>query len=129
MEEAKFTPGPWRWFGNTKTKYIYLATTHSGRLYVMDFVRWGMQSAQPCFQPAPGKIAMQPATDLVRYEVDYRQDIACIDHPDAYLIAAAPDLYAACELALESDDKAVKDVLRAALARARGEEAGKDGQC
>ncbi|MBY5917310.1 hypothetical protein HFO77_23230 [Rhizobium leguminosarum] len=46
------TPGPWAWFGNASSNSIYLATTHSGRRYVMDFVRWGMRGAQPRFQPA-----------------------------------------------------------------------------
>ena len=40
---------------------------------------------------------------------------------NARLIAAAPELLEACELALESDDRAVKDVLRAAIAQAKGE--------
>ena len=43
---------------------------------------------------------------------------------DASLIAAAPDLYAACEAALLRDDVAdcdLGDMIRAALAKARGE--------
>lgn len=44
------TPGPWEWFGNTKQYEVYLATKHSGRRFVMDFVRWGMGGAQPRFQ-------------------------------------------------------------------------------
>ena len=44
---------------------------------------------------------------------------SCKDN--ARLIAAAPELLEACELALESDDRAVKDVLRAAIAKAKGE--------
>lgn len=43
------------------------------------------------------------------------------DQADANLVAAAPQLLEACELALESDDRAVKDVLRAAIAKAKGE--------
>jgi hypothetical protein len=44
------TAGPWQWFGNTKMREVYLATIDRGRVFVMDFVRWGMSSAQPRFQ-------------------------------------------------------------------------------
>ena len=44
------TPGPWQWYGNTKMHEVYLATVNRGRVYVMDFVRWGMAGAQPRFQ-------------------------------------------------------------------------------
>ncbi len=43
------------------------------------------------------------------------------NHADSVLMAAAPDLLAACELALATDDDAVLDVLRAAVKKARGE--------
>ena len=43
------------------------------------------------------------------------------DENDTNLVGAAPQLLEACELALESDDPAVKDVLRAAIAKAKGE--------
>lgn len=39
---------------------------------------------------------------------------------NANLIAAAPDLLEACELVLMSDDLAVRDVVRAAIAKAKG---------
>lgn len=84
------TPGPWKWFGDTKLKNIYLATTHSGRIYVQDFVRWGMRGAQPRFQVAG---IMEDASELVEYEVDYRKDIATINHPDARFIADARTAY------------------------------------
>src|SRR5258708_72277 len=29
------TKGPWQWFGNTASDRVYLATTHSGRLYIL----------------------------------------------------------------------------------------------
>jgi len=40
---------------------------------------------------------------------------------DARLIAAAPELLEACEIAYQSDDLSVKDILRAAIAKAKGE--------
>ena len=109
--EQAHTEGPWAWFGNAKTKEIYLATTHSGRRYVMGFRRWGMRGAQPMFQPAGHGLV--PAEKLLKFEVGdrsvtgvdganandsvYRLDIRGIDCADARLIAAAPDLLAALE--------------------------------
>lgn len=80
--------GPWRWFGSggrrRKEVNIYLATTHSGRRYVMDFARSGMNGAQPRFQPKG--MGMVPASQLLTYEVDYRDDITGINTPDAVFI-------------------------------------------
>jgi hypothetical protein len=82
------TPGPWAWFGNTAVHSMHLATKHSGRIYVLRFQRWGMRDAQPCFQDREAGI-IRPATDFVRYERDYRKDIAAIEHPDARFMAEA----------------------------------------
>lgn len=108
---TKHTPGPWEWFGNARNREIYLATTHSGRRYVMGFRRWGMKNAQPMFQPA--NRGLVPAEQLLTFEVGdravrgleqakaddsvYRLDISGIDCPDAHLIKAAPDLLEALE--------------------------------
>lgn len=140
---SKHTPGPWAWFGNASSNSIYLATTHSGRRYVMDFVRWGMRGAQPRFQPARG--GMIDAKDLVKFEVGdgsvvgveaakkdgsvYRYDIRGINCADACLIAAAPDLLEACRCALgqltgnmdgDMDLGDPCEMLRAAIAKAEG---------
>lgn len=80
--ESAATKGPWRWFGNTKFKSIYLATVNRGRVIIMDFVRWGMEGAQPRFHPQDSGF-MVPVSDLVRYEVDYRGEITDINCPDA----------------------------------------------
>ena len=66
VDDKRCTPGPWEWFGNTKMREVYLATTHSGRVFVMDFVRWGMTNAQPRFQVRYEKNrgVMQPLADL-----------------------------------------------------------------
>lgn len=144
---AKHTPGPWAWFGNARTREIYLATTHSGRRYVMGFRRWGMRGAQPIFQPGAGSLV--PAEKLLTFEVGdrdvrgleaarandsvYRFDIRGIDCADAHLIAAAPDLLGADDtaLALVNDliagigitDDRLREVggkLAAAIAKAKG---------
>jgi hypothetical protein len=102
-----FTPGPWAWFGN-RSGGVYLATPDRGRRYIMGFSRYGMNGAQPTF--CVGNI-MRPAAELVSFAVGdgtargfkeadgdasvYRYDIREIDHPDARLIAAAPDMYEA----------------------------------
>lgn len=136
------TPGPWEWYGNTKSYDVYLATTHSGRRFVMDFVRWGMgAAAQPRFQvtidgDASGGGVMRSlkaladgdenaktkALDLPqlgpKFEVDYRRQFVGIGHPDAAFIAAANP---AAVIALLDDN----DQLRAEVERldaALGEE-------
>jgi len=82
-------------------KSIALATTHSGRQYVMDFVRWGMHGAQPRFQVHIGRGGiMTNAAELIQFEVGdrdivgaqnanssvYRKCIRGISHPDATFI-------------------------------------------
>lgn len=102
---TEHTPGPWAWFGNPQTGQIYLATTHSGREYVMGFERMGFRFAQPNFRK-DGRLV--PAKDLLKFAVGnpevtgydaakeddsvYRYDITGIDNPDAALIARAPEL-------------------------------------
>ena len=139
----KHTPGPWKWFGNASSNSVYLATTHSGRRFVMDFTRWGMRGAQPRFQPERG--GMIDAKDLLQFEVGdqsivgveaakkdtsvYRMDVRGINSADARLIAAAPDMLAALqktlnylentegELGMTLDSA---DAARAAIAAATG---------
>lgn len=43
---AGHTPGPWGWFGNANSNSLYLATTHSGRRYVMGFTPAASQTLQ-----------------------------------------------------------------------------------
>jgi len=90
---AAATPGPWGWFGH-RDHGMYLATVHNGRVYVMDFIRQGMQGAQPQFQVRknaehPDWGTMTPASELAVAPQDYRDDIVAIDNPDARFIAAA----------------------------------------
>lgn len=85
--------GPWQWFGNTKTHDAYLATTHSGRTFVMDFARWGMAAGQPRFQVDQrmvtlGELAKRGDPLGPKFEVSYRRDFVGIGHPIAAHIAA-----------------------------------------
>lgn len=98
---AAATRGPWHWSGNTDTHQIRLSSwiPGAGRCTVMDFTRWGMQSARPRF--VDPDLMMLNADTRVVYEVApaatersdrrvYRADIIDIRHPDAQLIAHAP---------------------------------------
>ena len=114
----KATPGPWAWMGNNHD--MYLATTHSGRRYVMGFRRMGPQSAQPVFNV---NNRLVPASELVMFEVGdgaargfkagkaddsvYRYDIKGVDAPDAaYIAAASPDVIRALVLRLREAEEA-----------------------
>lgn len=105
---AAATPGPWRWYGDTETHTVYLATTHSGRCHVMGFRRWGMRGAQPEFQVyddytlpdvrkrgSHGMVALSELETRAgadrgpRFDVApprYRHDFVGIAHPDASFI-------------------------------------------
>ena len=96
---AAATPGEWGWYGSADTE-IYLATRDRGRLFIMRFVRKGMQGAQPLLQPIVKNRGMVRAMDHLIFEVApdatsrddprvYRGDIVGIRHPDAAWIAAA----------------------------------------
>lgn len=103
--ETRWTPGPWAWFGNAGSHSLYLATTHSGRRYIMGFKRWGMRGAQPQFQPegrglvdasellefAVGNRDVRGVTQAKADDSVYRLDVTGIDCADARLITTAPD--------------------------------------
>jgi hypothetical protein len=141
---APYTKGPWAWFGNAGSNSLYLATTHSGRRYVMGFKRWGMRGAQPQFQP-DGR-GLVDASELLEFAVGnrdvrgvtqakadtsvYRLDVTGIDCADARLIAAAPELVEALRgllsleiVATNSDEWERINVARALLARIEGGDA------
>ena len=80
MTEAKHTPGPWRWFNDSA-----LVADHGRR---------------PAVLTASPSAGMDSAPEF--RQRDARGVLVRLDpkSPDALLIAAAPDLYAACEAAL-----------------------------
>ena len=119
----KHTPGPWKWAERDNGKDVFLVHPDHGWLTVMDFTRRGMQGGT--FRLATWKGderenmggIMKPA-----HEIDV------LSHPDARLIAAAPDLLAAC-IALQAEAAARGCGLRIAdeaIAKATGLAAGSD---
>ena len=91
-------PGPWQWFGNTKTYEVYLATVHGGRIYVLDFARWGMGGGQPRFNfggimHSLGELGKTDHPSGPKFEVPYRRQFVGIGHPDAtYIAGSSPDV-------------------------------------
>lgn len=96
------TPGPWQWAYSSGA--FYLRTVGRGLLTVMDFARMGMNQAQPRFSKWEGPDRerqggiMQKAEELGELH----------DHPDARLIAYAPQLLQAlkahvCVKAIQGD--------------------------
>ena len=139
---TKHTPGPWRWEFNAKHRSIHLV---GGKpqfdLTVMDFVRWGMNGAVPRFiEPSEsmnGLQLMHRACDRSDWIAPFEGRkhhahwCAAIEHPDARLMAAAPDLLNALRLCYEHcrlyhpevERNNVGEAVRAAIANATGEQA------
>lgn len=102
---TEHTPGPWRWEVNRAHKSIKLCggppNGGFGRydLTVLDFKRYGMTGAAPVFWDWDyNRLVGEPhRADALAAEVPGREHhagwFADIDHPDARLIAAAPDLF------------------------------------
>ena len=98
---AAHTPGPWRWEMNQSAKDVQLVGgVPKFDLTVMDFVRWGMGSAAPRFRDTAldGMNLMDRVCDKPEWLQDFpgRSHHArwcrAVIHPDAVLIAAAPEL-------------------------------------
>ena len=129
------TPGPWYWEakvspssdGRKGTPHVRLMTAGvRGGYTVLTFDRMGMGGAQVKFLEGP---LIEPYSKFVE-NVDHN-GYGRLRHPDALLIAAAPELYAALEQVLASAAPhpeqheamtAAWTVARAAIAKARGEE-------
>lgn len=108
MSAPRFTPGPWRWEINRKHRAVQLcggdpksgfgAYDHT----VMSFERWGMQGAQPRFLD-PTCNLLEPADDYavaITGREHHAHWLMTINHPNANLIAAAPNLFAAVQALL-----------------------------
>lgn len=124
MNEAQHTAGPWEWFEMHGAPY--LATPDRGRLYVMAFARKGMQVATARFCHWDGISTGEPRGRRggIMHEGVRLANGAM--HPDARLIAAAPDLLEALQNMLDlyngkqHEGLAIVEIARAALVRATG---------
>lgn len=83
---SKHTPGPWQW-AVTPGGEIRLETPDRGKLYVMGFERKGMRGAQPRFS-LWGEGQRERRGGIMHGFVEAGGEM----HPDARLIAAAPEL-------------------------------------
>jgi len=116
----------WEIYGGGCFENVYLRTPDRGKLTVMDFVRMGMRGAQPRFAKWDGENRdrfggiMYPAKEL---------DLNA--HPDARLIAAAPEMLAALKMALgafERNDCIDWSELQVVIAKAEGDVALNDSR-
>ncbi len=127
------TPGPWCWVVNPKNYEVDLSRGQYGSS-VLRFERWGMGSATPMFNVNG---VMKRAVDVSRPQhgrEHHAEWWRIIDHPDARLIAAAPELLEALERTLGLAEKWADGVgrshpdhdviaeARAAIAKATGGE-------
>jgi hypothetical protein len=92
--ETKFTPGPWRWEINLRSKSIHLV---GGKPRfdetVIDFSRWGMSGAKPTFRLNGLLVDAEKFAQPIKGREHHASWCQTLNHPDARLIAAAPDLY------------------------------------
>jgi hypothetical protein len=141
MSDQPHTPGPWRWEINRQSKSIQLVGGRpQGDKTVMDFERWGMHSAAPRFNAAiVGNefnimYAPQDHTGWVQPfpgRGHHAKWCADVDHPDARLIAAAPELLHALRHLMHNIKASGKridlglapEMAAAAIAKATGETA------
>jgi hypothetical protein len=85
----KATAGPWVWRGEPTRRdsipsHPYLTSRAARYFMVMDFARQGMNSAQPRFRTGPDDFSIMQKVSEIGFGWER--------HPDAALIAAAPDL-------------------------------------
>lgn len=115
------TPGPWDWYMSDRGEAM-LSTPDRGRLYVMQPVRCGMQGGTVRFSEW-GEGPRGRRGGVMRDAKEHLRN-GVLMHPDALLIAAAPDLLAALQRALNVlDATGAQDdanAARAAIAKAVG---------
>jgi len=99
--ENKFTPGPWRWEINLKANEMHLSGgVPKHDLYILGFKRWGMSGARATVREEDGNMVdVDSLASLIPDREHHAAWLQTAHHPDLDLIAAAPDLLAALEIA------------------------------
>ncbi len=95
---SKATPGPWRWRVSKKGHSVQLVADDGMGSFVMGFDRWGTGSAAPCFRVN----GIMECARVLAVEIPGQEHNASwnmtLAHPDAHLIAMAPELLNALEM-------------------------------
>lgn len=105
-----YTPAPWRWEFNEKSKCIQICGgIPKYDLIVMDFVRYGMNGAQPRFNMLHenGMQVMENASKMgcvVEGREHHQSWFKSISHPDALLMIKAPEMLEMLKKVLEVHD-------------------------
>lgn len=98
IKKLGITPGPWRWEINLRQKCISICGGNIPfDLTVMDFIRWGVQSAMPRFITdnwghGATMTDSKELTKIVKGREHHKSWFQTIDNPDANLIATAPEM-------------------------------------
>mgnify|MGYP001596132848 CR=1 FL=1 len=107
------TARPWNWNVSLQSKQVRLeGSPKRGVETVLDFVRWGMDGAQPRFRSAD---CLMVKTETLAVPVEHREHHAAwfrdIDHPDARFIVSSANSHdallavaMAAEAAIEHED-------------------------
>ncbi len=84
---------PWSWKVNESSKSVSLHSHGNGGYKVMDFTRWGMQSAQPRFCKPDGIMhdALELSVDIEGQEHNSSWN-KTLKNNEAQLIAASPEM-------------------------------------
>jgi hypothetical protein len=138
MDETKFTPGPWsiksgRSTGGAPSMDNFYSAIHKGNgikgVHAYTVAMWNFYHDEKVTQLGGGAVSVSRVPNTERREIEPING----HHPDAHLIAAAPDLYHALDsliyrvekstqLTMSCEDDCICEVCagKAILARARG---------
>lgn len=84
------TPGPWKFILNEDSKTLMLVSQTPMRPIVMDFKRWGMQSATARLNKENLMYEADHFGVVLRGHEHHAHFLKGIGHPDAQLIEASP---------------------------------------